>query len=119
MLFLVFPPPCFAVERQDLKAGDLKQNCAAAYAGTCQARIRCTTALRLGAPENGVIRNYKSSSRGLEAKILGPFPSLVVAEFRHTESGICMVHYMNLMCMGLGPSISSFIAKSLPYSGPA
>ena len=63
----VFPPPCFAVERQDLKADDLKQNCAAAYAGTCQACIQCTAALRIGAPENGVIRNYASSLSGLEA----------------------------------------------------
>ena len=35
---------------------DLIQNCAAAYAGTCQAHIRCTAALRIGAPENGVLR---------------------------------------------------------------
>ena len=33
---------------RDRKADDLIQNCAAAYAGTCQAHIRCTTALRIG-----------------------------------------------------------------------
>ena len=57
----------FAVKR-DLKADDLKQNCAAAYAGTCQACIRCTAALRIGAPENGVIRNYATNSSGLEGR---------------------------------------------------
>ena len=41
----------------DLKANVLKQNCASAYASTCQAHIRCTASLSLiGAPENGVIR---------------------------------------------------------------
>ena len=68
VLFLVFPPPYFAMERQDPKADASEQNCVAAYADTCQARIRCTTALRIGAPENGVIRNYTSSSSGLEAR---------------------------------------------------
>ena len=30
--------------------------------------MRCTTASRIGAPENGVLRNYTSSSSGLEAQ---------------------------------------------------
>ena len=30
---------------QDRKENDLKQNCAAAYAGTCQAHIQCTVAI--------------------------------------------------------------------------
>ena len=46
---------------QDLKANDLKQNCASAYAGTCQAHIRCTTALRIGASENVVIQRLKKT----------------------------------------------------------
>ena len=33
------------------------------------------------------------------------------------ESGLRMVQYMYLICMGLGPSILSFIAKSPAYSG--
>ena len=43
MSSVVFPPPYFAVERQDPKADNSKQNCAAAYSGICQARMRCTT----------------------------------------------------------------------------
>ena len=49
--YRVLRPHC-----RDLKVHDLKHNCAAAYAGTCQTHIRCHVALRIGALENGVIR---------------------------------------------------------------
>ena len=39
--------------------------------------------------------------------------------YRHMESGLRMVQYTYLICMGVGPSILSVIAKSLAYSGPS
>ena len=86
--------PRFHRGQKDLKADDLKQNCAAAYASTCQACIRCTAALRIGAPENGVIRNYATNLSGLEGrsaimarvKILSRIPSQVTIAYSQTET---------------------------------